>query len=140
MKNKSWTNGPLLLERRKNHSSCAIQSEDGSTQSIIIVGGAILQGSGLGYASTTEILHSKAPKWVQGPELPLGISNASCVALPPTSDIACIVVGGETSRAGRFSGRTFSSYVYGLNRRLTEWTLLGTIRTGRFSHIALPIS
>ena len=61
------------------------------------------------FKSLTEILHSKSPKWVQGPELPLGISNASCVALPPTSDIACIVVGGETSRTGTFSGRKLSS-------------------------------
>lgn len=67
--------------------------------------------------------------------------NASCVALPPTSDIACIVVGGETSRIGRDLAReTFSSNVYALNRKLTEWTLLGTIRKGRSNHIALPIS
>ena len=134
MKDNSWTEGPLLLEPRRNHSSCAIQSDDGSIQSIIIIGGATFLEHRLVYASTTEILHLTDPKWVQGPELPLGIINASCVALPQTSAFACIVVGGETRRL------VFSSNVYGLNRRLTEWTLLGTIRTGRSSHIALPIS
>ena len=103
------------------------------------------QGHGLVAASTTEILHLKDPKWIKGPELPLGILNASCVALSPTSAFACIVVGGKTYKTGMPFGRPFakeklSSNVYGLNRKLTEWTLLGTMRTGRCNHIALPIS
>ena len=76
----------------------------------------------------------KKLKWIQGPELPLGIIGASCVTLPPTHDFACVLVGGKT----KFG--EYSSNVYGLNRLLKEWKLLGKIRTGRCGHIALPLS
>lgn len=73
-------------------------------------------------------------KWIQGPELPLGIRWASCVALPPTHKFACVLVGGCTKED------KYSSNVYGLNRSSKEWTPLGKIRTGRYCHIALPFS
>ena len=73
-------------------------------------------------------------KWIQGPELPLGIRSPSCVALPPTSDFVCVLIGGRTE------GEIFSSNVHGLNRALKEWTLLGKIKKGRGHHIALPFS
>ena len=76
----------------------------------------------------------KKLKWFQGPELPLGIFETSCVALPPTHNFACVLVGGKTKE------EEYSSNVYGLNRSLKEWTLLGKIRTGRCNHIALPLS
>ena len=71
-------------------------------------------------------------KWIQGPELPLGIRLSSCVALPQTSAFACVLIGGVTE------GKMISSNVYGLKRSLKEWTLLGKIRKGRWGHIALP--
>ena len=127
--------GPPLIQPRWRHSSCAIQSEDGSTESIIIIGG---QTDPYYYnrtaVNTTEILHLKDPKWLQGPKLPLGIRRASCVELPLTSSFACVLIGGYTEE------EHYSSCVYGLNRRLTEWTYLGEIRTGRHTHVALPIS
>ena len=76
----------------------------------------------------------KKQKWIDGPELPLGIFEASCVALPPTSNFACVLVGGETV------GEEFSSNVYGLNRLTKEWNFMGNIKTGQSSHIALPLS
>ena len=76
----------------------------------------------------------KTLKWTQGPELPLGRIMASCVALPPSSNYACVLIGGETEET------SYSSNVYGLNRLLNKWTLLGKIRTGRYDHIALPLS
>ena len=75
-------------------------------------------------------------KWIQGPGLPLGIRSSSCVALPPTSDFACVLIGGLI--AGQ--GFMVSSNVYGLNRSLKEWKFLGKIRKGRVGHIALPFS
>ena len=75
----------------------------------------------------------KKLKWIQGPELPLRISGTSCVALPPTHNFACVLVGGKTKGQ-------YSSNVYGLKRSLKEWTLLGEIRTGRCGHVALPLS
>ena len=73
-------------------------------------------------------------KWIQGPELPLGIQDSSCVALPPTHNFDCVLVGGWTEEDAN------SSNVYGLSRLSKEWTLLGKIRTGRRGHIALPFS
>ena len=131
VKENDWNEGPSLLTPRWRHTSCTIQSEDGSTKSIIIIGGWNDQAK---ISKTTEILHIKGSKWVQGPELPLGVRNASCVELPPTSSFACVLIGGYTEK-GRYS-----SDVYGLNKRLTEWIHLGKIQEARRSHIALPIS
>ena len=73
-------------------------------------------------------------KWIQGPELPLGIMSSSCVALPPTNNFACVLL------CEKMEGDIYSSYVYGLDRSLNEWTLLGKLRTARRSYIALPLS
>ena len=86
------------------------------------------------FSKTTEVMDPKTLKWTQGPELPLGISETSCVALPPTHNFACVLIGGKTEE------EEYSSNVYGLNRSLKEWTLLGEIRTGRCGHVALPLS
>ena len=130
VKEDSWSIGPSLSTPRHDHISCAITSDDGSTQSVIIIGGRTNQEHN---SKTTEVLNVKTSKWVKGPDLPTGIWNASCVALPPTSNFACVVVGGSTEE------KLYSSDVYGLSRTSTDWTLLGTIRTGRFAHIALPL-
>ena len=80
-------------------------------------------------------MNFKDQKWTQGPELPCnkGPEYASCVELPETTNIACVVIGGAI-------GGEYSSNVYGLNKSTTEWTFLGKIRKGRFRHIALPFS
>ena len=83
---------------------------------------------------STEILVLTDQKWVRGPEFAVGIKAAACVALPPSSNFSCVVIGGWTEK------EDYSSNVYGLDKSLTEWTLLGKIRNGRHSHIALPIS
>ena len=91
----------------------------------------------------TEILDLKDWKWVQGPEFAVEIRNAACVALPSSSNFACVVVRGRTGGLKMF--RLFKkceenlSNVYGLDKSLKEWTLLGKLRKGRHSHIALPI-
>ena len=123
-----------MLETRFDHCSCAIQSEDGSTHSIIVIGGTVDQED---YSETTEILNLQDKKWVQGPDLPIGITFAACVALPPTANFACVVIGGCTEEED-FSSP--SSNIYGLDKSLRDWTLLGEIRTGRRDHIALPLS
>ena len=126
--------GPSVLVPRCRHSSCAIQSEDGLTKSIIIIGGQTDTTYHSGnFTRTTEILHLKDQRWVQGPELPLGIISASCVELPITSSFACVLIGGYTEKGN------YSSHIYGLNRKLTGWEVLGKIRTARDSHTALPI-
>ena len=123
--------GPPLSTPRHDHSSCAIKSDDGSTQSVIIIGGRTNQEHN---SETTEVLNIKTSKWVKGPDLPAGIWNASCVALPPTSDFSCVLIGGMTEKG------IHSSKVYGLNGSLDEWTLLGEIKTGISDHITIPLS
>ena len=86
--------------------------------------------------------------WTQGPPMPCGIRFSACVPLPPTTNFACLVIGGDTRQYEKIilpSGKhdkydEYTSDVYGLNNELTEWRLLGKIRTGRSKHIALPLS
>ena len=140
-KKDKWTKGPSLLEARAFHASCAIQSDDGSTQSIIIVGGCTSKAFFRNhYSKSTEILSFKDQKWIQGPELPCDNApeyrsmTALCVELPEATDIACVVIGGNIGE------EYCSSNVYGLNKSMTEWTSLGKTRKGRYRHIALPFS
>ena len=80
----------------------------------------------------------KEQRWVKGPNLPLGTHLASCVALPPTLDYACLLIGGR-SRDEKYKYNRIVN-VYGLKKSLDEWTLLGKIREGKYSHIALPLT
>ena len=89
-----------------------------------------------GLTSSTEILRLNEQKWTQGPSLPYGVKNAACVALPPTMDYACLVIGGE----GESKEEKFSSKVVGLTKSLSSWILLGRMSEGRRDHIALAIS
>ena len=146
--------GPPLLTPRCRHSSCTIQSDDGSTKCIIIIGGWTDEEEN---SKSTEILYVADQKWVQGPNLPVGIRSAACVALPPTSNFACVVVGGYTLEDPSSGEPHLEDHhwmtiigpphldvtypnVYGLDTKLMKWTLLGEIRTSRTCHIALPIS
>ena len=79
-------------------------------------------------------MNVKDQKWVQGPELPCGIRFATSTALPPSTNFACVVVGGQSEE------ENYSSKVYALNKIMSEWIVLGTIKIGRYSHIAIPIS
>ena len=131
VKEHSWLEGPSLLTARCNHSSCAIQSNDGSTKCIIIIGG-IMNDQDEDHKAT-EILYATEQKWVQGPRLPVEVGSTACVALPPTSNFACVIVVNSTSEESFL-------YVFGLDKNLSEWTLLGRIEKGRYGYIALPIS
>ena len=127
-----------MISARYGHCSCIIQSDDGTTDAIIIIGGDTDEG----ITNTTEIFNIKESKWTQGPPLPVGIDRAACVSLPPTmksvSNISCVVVGGQMDI--RINNKYNSSDVYGLNSSLTSWTHLGKIRRERHGHIVLPLS
>ena len=62
------------------------------------------------------------------------------VALPPTSNFACVVLGGWTDDKDDEDDYKVSNDVYGLNNKLTEWTYLGKMRRGTCRHIALPLT
>ena len=110
-------------------------------QSIIITGGMTDNEY---WSTDTEILDLKEQGWIKGPNLPLGIHDASCVALPPTLDFASLLIGGRAHKY-EFGEHLFciKSSVYGLKKSLDEWILLGDFtrsRRGRYHHIALPCS
>ena len=92
------------------------------------------------WSTDTEILNLKEQRWIKGPNLPLGIHDASCVALPQILDLTCLLIGGKAEKYGNEYKFDIRKSVYGLKKSLDEWILLGTIETGRFSHIALPFS
>ena len=131
-KANSWTDGPSLLTPRMYHCSCVIQLDDGSTRSIIIIGGYTKERED---SNTTEILDINVQKWVQGPSLPSGLRYTTCVTLPQTSCLLCVVLGTGTNL--EFSG----TGAYGLDKRLMEWKFLGKISSysGRSACTALPL-
>ena len=127
---------------RSHHSSCAIQADDGSTQCILVLGGQTNQEQ---FSKSTEILNIKEQKWIQGPALPFGVKYAACVALPPSSNFACALIGGKINdnHDATLSDHTYSLCVHGLNKTLTKWLLLGKINIGPAGighHIALSLS
>lgn len=115
--------------------SCPIQSEDGTIDGIIILGGKVQGGSILSlhrysreianYPVSTEIMMVKDKKWIEGPRLPIGIKSTALVSLPPTLNYACVAVGGSNFDAA--TGKYDATNVYGLNRSLTTWTVLGQL-------------
>ena len=130
VKGDSWTEGPSLLTPRMSHSSCVIQSDDGSTQFIIIIGGNTEEVKD---SDTTEILDLNVHKWVQGPALPFGARYTACATLPPTSNFSCVVFGTDTSKT--LSG----TCVYGLDKILIEWKLLGKFQTRSWGSVRMAL-
>ena len=86
-----WINGPHLLEGRHCHSSCALKSIDGTIDTIVIVGG--YTESSL-MTSSTELFNIKENRWSRGPNLPIGVNSASCVAPRNHTSYSCILIGG----------------------------------------------
>ena len=138
-----WATGPPLLTARSNHSSCAIKSEDGATQGIIVIGGK-------GYCKdypliSTEILRTTEQKWTQGPDLPMGIAEASCIELPSSMNYVCLIIGGTTTSSISLASMTIhfnnpSSLVYGLDKSLSTWIPLGKISERSGGLLALAFS
>ena len=132
-----------MLSARSGHSSCVIQSDDGSVDSIIIIGGWTDKTSRLfrqGRSNTTEIFNIKEQKWVPGPTFPCEISDSACVSLPSTMKFTCLVIGGEIEGISCCcASEPKSNDVWGLNKSLTKWTHLGRIRKSRSRHIVLPL-
>ena len=130
MKEKSWIEGPSLLIARANHSSCIIQSDDGTTYCIVIGGYTSKEGH---FSKSTEIFNFNKQTWIEGPLLQCGVVFSACVSSPRTSNFACVHVGGYTEE------KIYSQNVYGLTKDLSEWKLLGVIEKGRRGHIAVSL-
>ena len=128
------------MSARTHHSSCAIQADDGLTKCILILGGQTNQET---FSKSTEIFNINDQKWIQGPSLPFGVKYAACVALPPTSNFACALIGGKINDKELWEQKAYSLRVHGLNKALTKWSFLGKISewpVGAGHHIALALS
>lgn len=82
----------MLITGRERHFTCAIPSDNGKTKCIIVLGGYTDNEE---YSKSTEILTIKDQKWIPGPDLPRGMRDAACVALPSTMKYALLLIGGS---------------------------------------------
>ena len=122
-----WINGPQLLEGRNCHSSCALKSIDGT---IVIVEGYTESSPN---SSSTELFSIKENRWSRGPNLPIGVSSASCVALPNHTSYSCLLIGGWSKSE---EGKEFdlSDSIYALDKDLKTWALVGHLKEARYGH------
>jgi hypothetical protein len=73
---ESWTEGPELKNKRRNHSCGKIRRDKESQEmSIIVAGGE----DGSSYLSSVEILDEGSNEWQTGPKLPFGIESSQMV-------------------------------------------------------------
>ena len=88
------------------------------------------------FTKSTEVLKTDESSWSKGPNLPIGIRSAACVSIPCKfrTKYASLVIGGYTP------DEKFSPNIYALDIDLTEWHLIGKLKTGRRNHIALLCS
>merc|ERR1712062_872137 len=101
----------------------------GSTSIIIAAGG---HGFSVSVGSSVEILDPQSNQWVEGPELPYGLSNSAMATSPDGNGV--ILVGGS-----RHSGSILELKADGQGW-VGAWTTLSTkLQYGRNSHIIIPV-
>ena len=85
------------------------------------------------FSTSTEVFEIERNMWSRGPDIPVGLRSAACVAIPPKFGIqyCCLLIGGYSSE------EKFSPNIYALDNRLTTWFLIGKLQIGRRNHIAL---
>ena len=123
-----WIDGPKLLEGRRFHSSCALKSRDGTINTVLIVGGCTKSSF---FSSSTELFSIKENIWSRGPDLPIVVRSASCVALPYHAGYSCLLIGGESEEAKE---EYISDSIYALDNDLKRWTLVGHLKEARYGH------
>ncbi len=73
---ESWTEGPVLKNKRGDHSCGKIRRNKERQEMSIIVAGGLYGSSRL---SSVEILDEGSNEWQTGPELPFGIDLSQMV-------------------------------------------------------------
>ena len=73
--------------------------------------------------------------WSRGPDLPIVVRSASCVALPYHAGYSCLLIGGESENAKEY----ISDSIYALDNDLKRWTLVGHLNEARYGHAVTPI-
>jgi len=104
-----WRDGPALKTGRTGHSCGKVKKDSQSSEYVIIVAGG---SPDISPFTSVEILEDGSSEWIEGPELPVGLSSASMVE---DSKGGVIVVG------GRFEGGSKSDKLFHLAHAKAEW-------------------
>ncbi len=127
---ESWTEGPLLKNKRGYHSCGKIRrNKESQEMSIIVTGGWI----GSSRLSSVEILDEGSNEWQAGPELPFGISRSQMVEDQN---------GGVVLIGGRSSSTDYLDTLYQLPHGGQDavWTKMEQkLKTGRSDHTAFMV-
>ena len=116
------------MEGRRDHSSCALKSREGTINAVLIVGGRTKSSL---FSSSTELFSIKENMWSRGPDLPIVVRSASCVALPYPAGYSCLLIGGRSDEAKE---EYISDSINALDNDLKRRTLVGHLKEARYGH------
>jgi len=121
LNDEHWTIGPSLRKARFDHSCGKIMTEDGQ-EAIIVIGGYDVGNS-------VEVLMPGDNEWIEGPNLPISISEAQLVQDPSGG---VVLIGG-------YSDKSLNT-LYRLSSLKRGWELMTQkLKTARFEHTAFLI-
>ncbi len=127
---ESWTKGPELKNRRRDHSCGKIRrNKESQEMSIIVAGG----WDGSSRLSSVEILDEGSSKWQTGSELPFAIYGSQMVE---DQNGGVVLIGGESSDGEKLD-TLYNLPHGGLD---AVWTKMEQkMKTGRSSHTAILV-
>jgi hypothetical protein len=132
----SWTEGPELKNKRRDHSCGKIRrNKESQEMSIIVAGGQ----DGYSYFSSVEILDEGSNDWQTGPELPFGIYGSQMVE---DQNGGVILIGGFSPSVGTGESFGYLDTLYQLPHGGQDavWTKMEQkMKTGRSSHTAILV-
>ncbi len=128
---ESWTEGPELKYKRRDHSCGKIRRNKESQEMSIIVAAGQYDES---YLSSTEFLDEGSNEWQTGPELPFGISFSQMVE---DQNGGVVLNGGYSRSLGDILGTLYQLPHVGQD---AVWTKMEQqMKTGRYLHTAFLI-
>jgi hypothetical protein len=128
---ESWTEGPDLENKRRDHSCGKIRRNKESQEMSIIVAGGF---NGPSRLSSVEILDEGSNEWQTGPELPFGIGYSQMVE---DQNGGVVLIGGESYSVGTLD----TLYQLSHGGQDAVWTEMEQkMKTGRNWHTAFLIS
>jgi hypothetical protein len=128
---ETWTNGPLLNDKRGYHSCGRIRrNKDSQEMSIIVAGGWV---GGSSYLSSVEILDEGSNEWRAGPGLPLNITASKMVE---DQNGGVVLIGGFSSSFGLLS----TLYQLQHGGQGANWSpMMQTLQIARSYHTAILV-
>ncbi len=128
---ESWTEGPVLKNKRDSHSCGKIRRNKESQEMSIIVAGGDYGGSS--YLSSVEILDEGSNEWQTGPDLPIGIGYSQMVE---DQNEGIVLIGGYSSPIGSLD--TLFHLPHGGQDAV--WTKMEQkMEIGRYAHTAFMV-